>query len=145
MWVSNVDWSDKLFAVHQSDQSFNLIIDVTETSGLRTITVNCDWFFSDGFKDEVADNSTIEFVQSGTVCIENSCNSDVDTLDSVVFDEKSLRGSFSFIVARSDSNRIDMTPVILALGTDLWVSVNFRGGGEQNSGFVLFCEIQDVD
>ena len=145
MWVSNVDRSDKLFAVHQFDQTFDLIIDVAETSGLGAIAVNCDWFFSDGFEDEVADDSTIELIQSGTVSIENSCDSDVDTLDTIVLNEKSLGGSFSFIVARSDSNRVDMAPVVFALRTDFWVTVDFWSGSKEYSGFVLFGEIQDVD
>lgn len=99
MWVSDVNRPDKLFAVHQFDQPFDLIIDVTETSGLRTISVDSDGFLSDGFENEVADDSAIELIQSRTVSIENSCNSDVDSFDSIVFDEKSFRGSFTFVVA----------------------------------------------
>ncbi len=145
MRIPDVDWSEKLFAVHQSDQSFDLIIDVTETSGLGTIAVNCDWFFSYGFEDEVADNSTVELVQSGTVSIENSCDSDVNTLDSVVLDEKSFRCSFTLIVARPDSNGVDMAPIIFTLRTDFWVTVDFWSWSEEYSGFVLFGKIQNVD
>ena len=125
MRVSDVDRSDKLFAVHQSDHSFDLIIDVTETSGLETIAVNCDWLFSDSFKNKVTDDSAVNFVQSGTVSIENSCDSDVNTLDSVVFDKKSFRRSFTLIVARPDSDGVDIAPTIFTLRTDFWVTVDF--------------------
>jgi hypothetical protein len=59
MRVSNVYGPNKLFAVHEFDQSFDLIINITEASGLRAISINGDWFFSDGFENEITDNSAI--------------------------------------------------------------------------------------
>merc|ERR1711991_408058 len=57
--------------------------------------------------------------------------------------QQSFRRALSLIIARADSNRINITPVTLLLWVLLGISINLAGGGKENAGSNLqspFCQ-----
>lgn len=140
---TNVDRSG-LGTIHEQDQTVNQIVDVLERPGLGTVTVDGHVFTLQGLDDKVGDNSTIVRVHSGTEGVEDSGNSDVDAILSLVTVGQGLGDSLAFIVTSSDTDGVDVTPVFFSLGVDFRVTVDLGGGGDQESGLGSLGETEHV-
>jgi hypothetical protein len=141
---TNVDRSG-LGTVHEQDQTVDQVVNVLEGSGLGTVTVNGHVFTLQGLDDEVGDDSTIVRVHSGTKGVEDSGDSDVDTVLSLVTVGQGLGDSLAFVVTSSDTDGVDVAPVFFSLGVDFRVTVDFGGGGDQESGLGSLGETEHVE
>jgi hypothetical protein len=130
--VTNVDGSG-LGTVHEQDQTVDQIVDVLERSGLRTITVDSHVLTLEGLNDEVGDDSSVVWVHPWAESVENSSNSDINTILPHVTISQGLGHTLSLVVTCSRANAVDVTPVVFSLGVLLGVTVDFRGGGDEES------------
>jgi hypothetical protein len=119
-------------------------VDVLERSSLRAVTVNGHVFTLQGLNDKVGDNSTVVRVHSGTESVEDSGNSDIDTVLSLVTVGQGLGNSLTLVVTGSDTDRVDVTPVFFGLGVDFRVTVDFGSRGDQESGLDSLGETEHV-
>jgi len=142
--VTDVDGSG-LGTVHEQDQTIDQIVDVLERSSLRTITVNSHVFTLESLDDEVGDNSSVVWVHSWTESVEDSGNSDIDTILPHVTVSQSLGDSLSLVVTCSGTDTVDVTPVVFSLRVLLWVTVDFRGGGDEESSLGSLGKTEHVE
>ena len=142
--VTDVDGSG-LGTVHEQDQTIDQIVDVLERSSLGTITVNSHVFTLESLDDKVGNDSSVVWVHSWTESVEDSGNSDIDTILPHVTVSQSLGDSLSLVVTCSGTDTVDVTPVVFSLRVLLWVTVDFRGGGDEESSLGSLGKTEHVE
>jgi hypothetical protein len=142
--VTNVDGSG-LGTVHEQDQTIDQIVDVLERSSLGTITVNSHVFTLESLDDKVGNDSSVVWVHSWTESVENSSNSNINTILPHVTVSQGLGDSLSLVVTCSGTDTVDVTPVFFSLGVLFWVTVDFRGGGDEESSLGSLGKTEHVE
>ena len=66
------------------------------------------------------------------VGIENACNLYAHPVLSTIIEKQGLCGAFSFIIARSRTDWIDVTKIGFRLGVNCWIPINLAGGCLEN-------------
>jgi hypothetical protein len=120
-------------------------VDVLERSSLRTITVNGHVLTLQSLDDEVGNDSSIVRVHPGAESVEDSGNSDINTVLPHVTISQGLGDSLSLVVTSSGTDTVDVTPVVFSLGVLLWVSVDLGGGGDEESSLGSLGETKHVE
>jgi len=141
--VSDVDRAH-VVSVHKADESIHLVVNVAEAASLVTLTVNGDGLVAKRLDNEVADNTAIIFKHARTVGVEDTGDADLKIVLAVVLHAESFGDTLAFIVARSDADRVDISPVFLNLRVDLRISVHFRGGSDEESGLAALSKTEHV-
>ena len=72
-----------------------------------------------------ADDSSIIGIHPRAISIEDSCDANVESKLAMVIKCKCFGCTLSFVITRSNSNWIDVPPILFRLGTDRWVAINF--------------------
>ena len=142
--VTDVDGSS-LGTVHEQDQTIDQIVDVLERSSLGTITVNSHVFTLESLDDKVGNDSSVVWVHSWTESVENSSNSNINTILPHVTVSQGLGDSLSLVVTCSGTDTVDVTPVFFSLRVLLWVTVDFRGGGDEESSLCSLGKTEHVE
>lgn len=142
--VTNVDGSG-LGAVHQEDETVNQVVDVLERSSLGSITVDGHVLALERLDDKVRDDSAVVGVHPGAERVEDSGNSDIDAVLPHVAVRQGLGDSLALVVARSGTNTVDVTPVVLSLGVLLGVTVNLGRRRNEESGLGSLGETEHVE
>lgn len=142
--VTDVDGSG-LGTVHEENETVDQVVDVLERSGLRTVTVDSHVFTLESLDDEVGDDSAVVRVHSGTEGVEDTCDSDVDTVLPHVTVSQGLGDSLALVVACSGTDAVDVTPVVLSLRVLLGVTVDLGGRGDEESGLGSLGETEHVE
>ena len=142
--VTNVDGSG-LVTVHEQDQTIDQIVNVLERSGLGSITVNSHVFTLEGLDDKVGNDSSVVWVHPWTESVENSGDSDINTVLPHVTISQGLGDSLSLVVTCSGTDTVDVTPVFFSLGVLLGVTVDLRGRGDEESSLGSLGETEHVE
>ena len=131
--------------VHQADHPFDQVVDILERAGLFTVAVDRDRFVAQCLDDEIRDYAAVVDVHLRAIGVENPDDFHRDAMFAVVAHEERLGTAFALVVARADAQRVDVAPVILALGVDQRVAVDLRGRGLEDFRPVVFGHAQHVD
>ena len=91
----------------------NQIVDVLEGTSLTTITVDGDVFAAKCLANEIGDNTAIVRVHVRTVGVEDTHHANVEIVGTVVVEEDGLSGSLTLIVARTGSDGVHISVVLL--------------------------------
>jgi hypothetical protein len=142
--VTNVDGSS-LGTVHEQDQTVDQVVDVLERSGLGTITVNSHVFTLESLDDKVGNDSSVVWVHSWTESVEDSSNSDIDTVLPHVTVGQGFGHTLSLVVTCSGTDTVDVTPVLFSLGVLLGITVDLGGGGDEESSLGSLGETEHVE
>mmetsp|Transcript_75929 Transcript_75929/g.180516 ORF Transcript_75929/g.180516 Transcript_75929/m.180516 type:complete len:209 (-) Transcript_75929:646-1272(-) len=124
MGIPNVHRSGGLLLVHHSDHALNQVLNVTEGSRLGAISIDCDVLTVQRLHDEVTHHSAIVWMHPWAICIEDANYSDVHIVASQIIETKRLSRSLTLIVAGSNTNAVDMAPVVLRLRGDFRIAVD---------------------
>ena len=130
--------------VHHPNQPIHQIRHVTETAGLGAVSINGQGLATQGLHNEVADHAPIVFQHPSSVGVENTHHADVYAVLAVIVKGEGFGNPFAFVVATADPDRVDVAPIVFALGMDFWIAVDFGGGGQQEPGFDPFGQAQHV-
>ena len=79
----------------------------------------------EGLDDEVAHHPAVLRVHPGTVGVEDSGHLDGKVVLPMVVEEERLGASFPLVVAGADSDGVDVAPILLRLGVNLGIAVDF--------------------
>lgn len=142
--VTNVDRSG-VGTVHQQDKTVNQVVDVLEGSGLRTVAVDGHVLTLESLDDKVGNNSAVKGVHSGTESVEDTGDTNVDSVLSVVTIGQGLSDTLALIVTGSGTDTVDVTPVVLSLRVLLGVTVDLRGRSDEESGTGSLGETEHVE
>ena len=130
--------------VHQADHPFDQVVDILERAGLFTVAVDCDRFVAQCLDDEIRDYAAVVDVHLGAVGIENTDDFHRDAVFAVVAHEERFGTAFALVVARAQSQRVHVAPVILGLRMYQRVAVYFRGRSLQDLGAVVTRHAEHV-
>lgn len=142
--VTNVDRSG-VGTVHQQDKTVNQVVDVLEGSGLRTVAVDGHVLTLESLDNKVGNNSAVKGVHSGTESVEDTGDTNVDSVLSVVTIGQGLSDTLALIVTGSGTDTVDVTPVVLSLRVLLGVTVDLRGRSDEESGTGSLGETEHVE
>ena len=117
MGITQIKWASLPGCVfHEKQKPINQIIHVTETSGLATIAINGDVFARQRLNDEIADDTAIIRVHPRSVGVEDTRHPDIQIVLPFIVKEQSFSGSFPFIIATADADRIHIAKIALIGG-----------------------------
>jgi hypothetical protein len=142
--ATNVDRSS-VITVHEKDKTIDEVVNVLERSGLLAVTVNGHVLALESLDDEVGDNSAVVRVHTRTKGVENTGDSDIDTVLSHVTVGEGLSDTLALIVTGSGTDTVDVTPVVLSLGVLLGVTVHLRGGSDKEPCLGSLGETKHVE
>lgn len=131
--------------VHKKDQSIDQVVDVLERSGLLAVTVNSHILTLERLDDKVRDNSAVVRVHSGTECVEDTSNTDLDIVLSHVAISEGLGNSLALVVAGSGTDTVDMAPVLLTLRVLFGVAVDLGRRGDEESRLGSLGKTQHIE
>jgi hypothetical protein len=80
-----------------------------------------------GLHNEVRHNPPIVRVHSWAIGVENTGDLYAQAVLAPIVEKQRLGASLSFIIARTWSDRVDMTPIVFRLRMNLRVTIDFRG------------------
>ena len=132
-------------SIHQGVQTVNQISDVLEGTCLFSFSVDGQVLILQCLNDKVGYHTAIVRVHTWSKGIEDTRHTNFDLVLVAVTVHHSFGDTFSFIIARPGSNRIDVPPVAFGLRVDLGVAVDFGRGREQHTGADAFREAQHVE
>src|SRR5580700_10028495 len=106
----------------QPENAIDQIRYITEAPGLAPIAENGEWLVIESLTDERRDDPPIAQPHPGTVGIKDPDDLSVHAMEPVVGHGHSFREPFSLVVYSPRPDRVDMSPVVFALGVDQRVS-----------------------
>lgn len=141
--VSHIDRSS-FRSVHEENQPIHEIVNILEGSGLTTVTVNGHVLPLERLNNKVGDDTAVVRVHSRAKSVEDTGDPDVDIVLPLVTVGKGLGDTLAFVVAGTDTDAVDIAPVFLSLRVLGWVTVNFRGRGDEEPGLGSLGETEHV-
>ena len=106
---------------HHSHHAFDKVVHVAEGSCLAPVTVDGNVLASQCLADEVGHDASVLRVHLRSVGVKDTDDADGDALVSVVIKEKTLGAAFALIVAGTNADGVDVSPV----GFFLWALQRF--------------------
>ena len=108
-------------------------------------SIECEGLIVQSLDNQVRDDSPIVGVHARTVGVENTAYFDRNAVHPVVIKKERFSAPFSFVVTRAVADRVDVAPIILSLGMDVRISVDFTGRGLENFTFEPFGKPQEIE
>jgi hypothetical protein len=121
-----------VIGVHEADDDFDEVVDVAKRASLRAVSVDGDGMAKEGLDDEVRDNPPVIRMHTGAIGVENATDSYLDAMGSVVVEKKGLSAPLSLIIAGTEADRIDVTPVGFGLRMKMGIAIYLACGGLKN-------------
>lgn len=112
---------------------------------MAAIPVDSDVLASKRLYDKIGNYSTIVGVHARTVGVEYTHHPDIQFVLAIVIKEQCFSAPLALIVARAQTDWVDVPPIIFPLRMHLRISVDLTGRGLQNTGFGAFGEAKHVD
>ena len=110
---------------HESNQSVNHVRHITKTPSLCSKSLNSQGFTTNFLSNEIADNTPVINIRSGSLSIEYPDNPYLYSMLPVIIKHQSFSHSLSLIIATPDSYLIDIAPVALFLWMHSGLASNF--------------------
>src|SRR5262249_1009450 len=95
--------------------------------------------------DEARYDAPVVWVHPRAISVENPSNLDPQLVLTPIVEEQRFGTTLAFVVAGSQTDRVNVAPIILRLRMREWIAVNFRRRGLQYSCLQPFGEAQHVD
>ena len=121
---------------HHAQHSLDQVVDILETAGLLAVAVDGDLLAAQRLHDEIRNHAAVVDVHFRAVGVEYADDFHRNAVFAVVAHEERLGAAFAFVVARAQSQRVYVSPVILRLGMDQRVAVYFGSRSLQD-----FCVV----
>src|SRR5262249_29178098 len=131
--------------IHQTNQTFDEIVDITERARLLTFTVERQRLGAQRLHGKIRDYATVVFEHVWSIGVEDARDADVDFVLTVIVSHQRLSQALAFVVTGTQTDRIDVTPVIFRLRVDQWIAVDFGSRGLKYAGAHPLCEAEHVD
>ena len=90
-------------------------------------------------------DATVVGIHARAVGVEDAHDANVDAVLSLVIHEESFGAAFAFVVARANTDGVNMSPVAFFLRVHQGVPIDFGGGGLQNACLGAPGEAKHVD
>src|SRR5690554_7039218 len=128
MRITQVHGSNKFIrGLHHPYHALQQIIHVLKTAGLHAVAKNGNGFILQGLNNEVGYDPPVVGMHAGAVGVEDANDPDVDLILPVVVEKQTLCTALTLVVARPNTNGINVAPVIFGLGVYQGVAINFAG------------------
>jgi hypothetical protein len=144
--IADVDRAgDRVRAAHQADQPVDQIIDIAEGPGLLPIAIEGDGLAQQCLADEVRYDAPVRRVHARAIGVEDARDLDPHPPFAMIVEEQGFGAPLPFIIAGARADGVHMAPIILALGVDLRIAIDFAGGGLQDFCAGALGQSQHID
>src|SRR3546814_6496439 len=150
-WSSDVCSSDLIDGAglrtaegHQPDQALDQIAYIAEGARLRAVTVDGYGLAGQRLHDHVRDDAAVAGREPRPVSVEDAGDPHLATAHSSVIERQSFSRPLALVVTRARPDRIDAAAIILALGVDFGIAVDFAGRGQEKAGAQPFGQLQQL-
>ena len=143
--VADIHRADDLVLIHQANKAFNQVIDIAEGTGLLAFAIDGDVLSLQGLHDEVGNHASIIRQHAWAVGVENTHDTNINLILTMVVEEQGLRAALAFVVARADTDGIDIAPIAFGLWMDIWVAIDLGGGGLKDSGIDALGQAEAIN
>jgi len=140
-----LDTADLRICIHHTNACLNQIIDVLETPGLGTVSIQGEVLIEEGLHYKIRNYPSIIRMHPWTVGVEYTYDLDIHTVLSLIVHAECFCAPFPLIVAGTNSYGIDMSPVILSLRMNLRIPVNLTRGSLKYPGLNSFGKSQHMN
>ena len=123
-----VDW-----ALHEPPETFDEVADVLERARLRAVAEHGDGGAGQRLAHEGWDRASVVGPHARSEGVEDPDDARVDPMGTVVGHRDRFAEPLGLVVHAARAHRIDVTPVVFALGVYQRIAVNLRGRGEQET------------
>jgi len=134
-----------LRSVHKGNKALHHVIHIAEAAGLSTVAIDRQRPVLQRLDDKIAYDPAVIDVHVGAVGVEDPGHLDIDLVLTVIIEAEGLGAALTFVVARSQSDGIDVSPIRLRLRMDLGVAIYLAGGGLEHPGLDPLGQTQYVD
>ena len=141
--VADVHWLGEI-AEEEPVDAVDEVGYVAETSGLITFPEDGQRLSSQDLTHEGRQDSAVVQTHPRPVCVEDADDMGFDSVVPVVGHRDGFGKAFGLVVAASGTDRVDVAPVILALGVNLGVAVDLGGACQKESRVFGFGESKGV-
>ena len=93
--------------IHEEHQPLYKIVDKTERSCLRAVTIDRDRFVLQGLYDEIRNHPSVIRVHFRSVGIEDARDSDLEIVLAVIVVEERLRAALALVITRAGPRDVD--------------------------------------
>ncbi|MBT9170957.1 MAG: hypothetical protein DDT18_01314 [Actinobacteria bacterium] len=135
---------DGLFLANSQQNPLHQIINITETSGLAAVAIDGDGLVTETLGYEIGDNPAIIEPHARTVGVKDADNSEGQLVLMVIGHGQGFGEPLSFIITASGPHWINISVVVLPLGTGVGIAVNLRGRSHYDPGLVLPGQLQHI-
>src|SRR5690606_6751588 len=128
MRITHIYRADKIIRRHHFDHTVYQIIYILETARLRSISIDSNISTLESLYDKIRDNASVLRVHSWAICVEDSYDLNIDLMLTMIIHEKCFCTPFAFIITRANTDRVDITPIILFLWVYGRIAIYFTCG-----------------
>jgi len=114
-------------AVHEGDKALHHVIHVAEAAGLGAVAEDRQGHISQRLDDKIADDPAVIDIHIGAIGIENPGHLDLNLVLPVIIEAEGLGAALAFVIAGSQADGINVSPIGFRLWMDLGVAIDFAG------------------
>lgn len=130
--------------VHDGDNALYQVIDIAETACLVACSVNCQWLVFERLDNKVAYDPAIIWTHVRTISVEDPHYLYLGCKGAGMVEKHRFRQSLSFVVARSGSDGIHVSPIVFFLGMHKGISIDFTCRSLKNSCIVVSGQFKKI-
>src|ERR1700733_10171565 len=131
--------------LHHPNNRLDEVVNVTKRARLGAIPVNGDLVTPQRLHDKIGDYAPIIGVHPRAVSVKDTHDLDRHIVLSSIVEKQSLRAPFSFVIAGSSADRVDVAPVFFRLRMHRGVAVDLGCRRLKNCRLDPFGEPEHVD
>ena len=136
--------SEKSSCVQQAVDAVDEVGDVAEAAGLLAVAEDGEGLAAEGLAHEGGHDAAVVEPHARAVGVEDADDLGLDAVVAVVGHGHGLGEALGLVVAAAGADRVDVAPVVLALGMDLGVAVDLGGAGQQEAGVLGLGQAERV-
>lgn len=121
-------------AVHERNETINEVRHVLKRARRVAIAVDGKVFVFERLQDEIGNYAAVVPVHTRAICVEYPRNTHINIILAFITVAECLANALAFVVAGPRALAVDMAPVCFFLRVLLWIAVDFRSRGEQETG-----------
>src|SRR5215469_6642449 len=112
-----------LVAPREAKNPFDLIRNVTETSRLAAIAIDCQLVATQGLSQEIGNDTTVAHLQARSIRVKDAHQVSIYILVTVIGHYKRLRETLGLVIDRARTYGIDIPPIFLGLRMLVRISI----------------------
>ena len=133
-----------LVRIQQAHDAIHQVVHVAEGARLLAVAVDGERLSEQGLLEEVGQGAAVLQVHARAVGVEDAHDARIHAVKAVVGHRQRLGETLGLVVDGAPADGIHVACVILGLGMDQRVAVDFTGGSQQVARLVCLCHAEGI-